>query len=151
MTKVPIPAENKQELSEENVVCRRLPNFKATQKIWGFFFSTDSDNSNDADAITRVLWTFMFRRTKKSREKGRDLTQSYDKSPYTYRKIQKATWQHKNATKIFDYTAIVNRLGTVSWSNNSHPTGVVKRVCERSTFRLTATAMKSKGHKFKDL
>ena len=27
--------------------------------------------------------------------KGRDLTQSYDKSPYTNRKIQKATWQHK--------------------------------------------------------
>ena len=30
------------------------------------------------------------------REKGRDLTQSYDKSPYTHRKIQKATWKHKN-------------------------------------------------------
>ena len=27
-----------------------------------------------------------------------------------------------------DYTAIVNRLGTVSWSNESHPTGVVKPV-----------------------
>ena len=26
------------------------------------------------------------------REKGRDLTQSYDKSPYTDRKIKKATW-----------------------------------------------------------
>ena len=33
------------------------------------------------------------------REKGRDLTQSNDKSPYTHRKIQKETWQHKNATK----------------------------------------------------
>ena len=31
--------------------------------------------------------------------KGRDLTQSYGKLPYTYRKLQKATWQHKNATK----------------------------------------------------
>ena len=31
------------------------------------------------------------------REKGRDLaqSQSYDKSPYTHRKIQKATWQNK--------------------------------------------------------
>ena len=28
-------------------------------------------------------------------EKGRDLTQSYDKSPDTDRKIQKATRQHK--------------------------------------------------------
>ena len=36
------------------------------------------------------------------REKGRDLTQSYDKSPYTHRKIQNATWQYKNATKTLD-------------------------------------------------
>ena len=43
-----------------------------------------------------------------SREKGRDLTQSYDKSLYTHRKIQKATWQHKNATK----NLITQRLRT---------------------------------------
>ena len=60
------------------------------------------------------------------RENGRDLTQSYDKSPYTDRKIQKATWQHKNATKNFDYTKIAARLRTVSWGNDSHPTGVVE-------------------------
>ena len=41
-------------------------------------------------------------------EKGRDLAQSYDQSPYTDRKIQKATWQHKNATK----TWITQRLRT---------------------------------------
>ena len=34
--------------------------------------------------------------------------------------------QHKNATKNFDYTTIADRLRTVSWSNNSDPTGVVK-------------------------
>ena len=33
------------------------------------------------------------------REKGRDLTKSYDKSPCTDKKIKKATWEHKNATK----------------------------------------------------
>ena len=43
-------------------------------------------------------------------EKGRDLTQSYGKSPITDRKIQKAMWQHKNATKNFDYTTIADRL-----------------------------------------
>ena len=43
------------------------------------------------------------------REKRRDLTQSCDKSPYTHRKIQKATWQHKNATQNFDYTTITER------------------------------------------
>ena len=45
----------------------------------------------------------------------------------------------KNATKNFDYTTIANRLRTVSWSNSSHSTGVVKPVYERSTFRLTGT------------
>ena len=52
----------------------------------------------------------------------------------------------KNATKNFDYTTIADRLRTVSWSNSSHPTGVVKPVYERSTFPLTATAVQSKGH-----
>ena len=80
-------------------------------------------------------------------EKGRDLNQSYDKSPithiqekieeillnptlyykspYTQRKSQNATLQHTNATKNFDYTTIVDRLRTVSLCNDSHPTGVV--------------------------
>ena len=35
------------------------------------------------------------------REKERDPTQSFHKSPYTDIKIQKATWQHKNATNNF--------------------------------------------------
>ena len=37
-----------------------------------------------------------------------------------------------NATKKFDYTAVADRLRTVSWSNYSHPTGVVNRftVCK---------------------
>ena len=38
----------------------------------------------------------------------------------------KSNGQHKNATKNFDYTTIADRLRTVSWSNNSHSTGVVK-------------------------
>ena len=48
----------------------------------------------------------------------------------TNRKIQKATWQHKNTNKNFDCTTIAERLRTVSWSENSylHVTGVVKPV-----------------------
>ena len=61
------------------------------------------------------------------KKKGRDLTQFNDKSPHTHRKIQKATWQHKNATYIFDHTTIADRLKTDSLSNNSQLTGVVKR------------------------
>ena len=33
-----------------------------------------------------------------------------------------------NATKKFDKTAIADRLWTVSWSNYTHPTGVVNLV-----------------------
>ena len=62
------------------------------------------------------------------KKKGRDLTQSYDKSPYNHRKIQKATRQHKNATKNFEYTTIADQLRTVSRGNDSHPTCVVKPV-----------------------
>ena len=36
------------------------------------------------------------------------MSQSYDKSPYTHRKIQKAMRQHKNATN----TSITQRLRT---------------------------------------
>ena len=47
----------------------------------------------------------------------------------------------KNATQNIDSTTIADRLRTVSCSNRSHPTGVVKPVYERSTFTLTAIAM----------
>ena len=45
--------------------------------------------------------------------------------------------RHQNV----DYTTIADWLRTVSWSNSSHPTGVVKPVFERSTFSLTTTAV----------
>ena len=46
-----------------------------------------------------------------------------------------------NAIKNFDYTTITERLRKVSWSNSSHPNGVIKPVYESSTFQLTATAV----------
>ena len=65
----------------------------------------------------------------------------YDKSPYTKRNVKMEKWQHKQHHKKFDYTAIADRLRTVSWSNYSHQTGMVKPVYERPTFPLTTTAM----------
>ena len=50
------------------------------------------------------------------REKEGDLTQSYDKTPYTNRKFENQRTTHTNATKNFDYTTIADRLRTVSWS-----------------------------------
>ena len=39
-----------------------------------------------------------------------------------------SNWQHKHATKNFDYTTIADRIWTVNWSNNSQLTGVVNPV-----------------------
>ena len=74
------------------------------------------------------------------RGKGGAQTQ-YEKSPYTDRKVQKATWQHKTATKNFDYTTIADRLWTVSRSDDSHPIDVVIPVYRIPTFPLTAKAV----------
>ena len=67
------------------------------------------------------------------------------KAPTPTENSKKATWQYENTTKNIDYTTIADRLTKVSGSNNSHPTGVVKPVYERSIFPLTAKAAWSKG------
>ena len=56
-----------------------------------------------------VCW-LTYDREKESREKGRDPTQSYDKSPYTHRKIQKATWQHKKRHKCVAIQVILEQF-----------------------------------------
>ena len=66
---------------------------------------------------------------------------SMTKAPTTTEKIQLTRWKHENATTTFDYTTISDRLRTVSWSNDSHPTGVVKPVYWIPTFLLTANAV----------
>ena len=68
------------------------------------------------------------------------------KAPTATDKSKKVRDNRKNASKNFDYTTIADRLRTVS-----HPTSVVKPVYKRSTFSLTATAVKSKEHTFKNL
>ena len=45
-----------------------------------------------------------------------------------------------NATKKFEYTAVADRLRTVSWSIYGHPTGVVN-LFTGPTFPLPATAV----------
>ena len=63
------------------------------------------------------------------------------KAPTPKEKSKKQRDNIKHATKNFDYTTIADRHKTVSWSNSSHSTGMVKPVYERSTFPLTATAV----------
>ena len=72
------------------------------------------------------------------RETERDMTQSYEKKALTPTENPlKATTQHKYTNKNFDYRAIVDRLRTISWSNEIHLTGVVKAVYRIPTFPLT--------------
>ena len=52
----------------------------------------------------------------------------------TEKKSKKQRDNTKNATKNFDYTTIADRIRTASWSNSSHPTGVVKPANECLTF-----------------
>ena len=57
---------------------------------------------------------------------------------------EKSKKQHDNTArppKNFDYTTIADRLGTVSWSNDSHPTGMVKPINGIPTFPLTVKAL----------
>ena len=61
-------------------------------------------------------------------------------APTLTEKSKKQRDNTKSATKTF-YTAIADRLKTVSWSNNSHPTGVVKPLYEHSITLLTTKAV----------
>ena len=58
---------------------------------------------NTADLVLHWLRNYLPERNtcdlKIIREKGRDLTQSYDKSPYTNRNVKRAKWQHKQRHK----------------------------------------------------
>ena len=56
------------------------------------------------------------------REKVGDLTQSYDKTPYTNRKFENQRTTHTNATKNFDYTTIADRQYINFRSNISYVT-----------------------------
>ena len=62
------------------------------------------------------------------------------KAPTPAEMSKKQSDNINNATKKFDYTAIADRLWTVSWSNYGHPTGVVNRFTD-TTFPLPATAV----------
>ena len=52
------------------------------------------------------------------------------KAPTTPEKNIKGNVTTKNATQNFDYTTIENRLRAISWSNTSHPTGMVRQAYE---------------------
>ena len=80
--------------------------------------------------VNVVTFLFSFGRQEKKEEIWLSIM---TKAPTPTEKIQKATWQDKNAIK----TTIADRLRTVSWINNSNLTGVVKQVYEHPAFPLS--------------
>ena len=64
---------------------------------------------------------------------------------------KKAKRQQKSHQNNSNYTTTAERLRTVSWTNYSYQTGVVKLVCGHPTFPLTAKDVQSKGNTFKNL
>ena len=62
------------------------------------------------------------------------------KTPTSTENPKKQRENTKNPGKNFDYTTISDRIRTVSWGNDSHPTGVVVPVYGIPTFPLTTTA-----------
>ena len=73
-----------------------------------------------------------------SQEKKEDIWLSpVTKAPTPTEKCKKQRDNIKNATKNFHYTTIADRLRTVSWSNSSHPTNVVKQTGLRALNFLT--------------
>ena len=80
-----------------------------------------------------------------NREKEGDLTQYYDKTLIPTENSN-TNGQHKHATNNFDYTTIAYRLQTVSWSNNSHQTGVVNPVYGYPTLGLVLGLPNNRAH-----
>ena len=73
--------------------------------------------------------------------KGRDLTQSYDKSPIHPQTNPKRNVRTQKRHQNFDNTTIADWLRTISWGNDSHPTGVVKPVDGIPILPLTTTGV----------
>ena len=73
------------------------------------------------------------------------------KAPTPPEKSKKQTWQHNKRYQKLGFHNDCGPTKDGQLSNSSHPTGVVKPLHERWTFPLTATAVKSKGHTFKNL
>ena len=63
----------------------------------------------------------LFTQDRNLEKKGEIWLSLMTKAPIPTEKYKKTTWQHKNATKNFDYTMVTDRLRTVSWSNDIDP------------------------------
>ena len=103
--------------------------------------------NNKRDVRMQLMNGVMKEWINKSIEKTRHLIMTKPLHPQKNQKCNVTAQKcHQNAI----YKTIVDRLRTVSWSSDSHPTGVVKPIYGTPAFPLTAKAVLLKGHTFKN-
>ena len=88
----------------------------------------------------KVGWNSNVTQTDRHREKRKRSDSVLWQKPLYQQECRTGKLTTQKVTKNFHYTAIVDWLRTVSWSNCSHPTGVVYQLTDQ-TFRLPATAV----------
>ena len=108
-----------------NLICNTLK--QSHVQIWQSMYEKSAENGRTE---TRTNW----------RRVGRtDITIPYY-VPSEDGRINSNVTTHKSQQN-FDYTTIKDRLRTVSWGNDSHPTALVKPVYGIPTCQLTAKAL----------
>ena len=89
VTHVAVEKKNKMKIKDRTKTERSADYVRQTLIIRKY--KTKTERSSNVRGQTLII-----------REKGRDLIQSYDKSPYTNRNVKSAKWQHKQRHKKFD-------------------------------------------------
>ena len=133
-----IPASTPKWYNESLKQCFTAPGTWFKKKRWRYSNKIQKD------------FDFLFR-IKCDKGKRRRSDSVLWQKPLHPQKSPKSNVTTEKRQQNLDYTTIADRLRMVSWSNSSHPTGEVKPAYERSTFTLTATAVLSKGHTFKNV
>ena len=99
--------------------------------------SEEQDSRPASDCLRRfrlllwIKWTILNETSQEARtqEKKEEIWLSPMTKAHTPTEMSKGQSDNSNnVTKKFDYTAVADRLRTVSWSNFSHPTCVVNLV-----------------------
>ena len=97
---------------------------KSVQKMVGFVMTECWKRKHRTKTVLPLVTGTFTTQCDFRGEKGRDLTQSCDKNPYTHRTILKATWQHKNATKT-----LITQLLRTDLGRSVGVTAVTQLVC----------------------
>ena len=86
----------------------------------------------------RTKWSLCVAMHRRRHKNGHLLTHAYERCQQT---ITETNWQYQTATKNFDYTTIVDRLRTVSWSKKQLFRKATSTLSPSSKFNLLTTVV----------